>query len=74
MGDQAWLNSLIFDATANRCFKFFYHHNGYNIGSLRIDILYENGQREVLWIFSQDKGDKWYEGSLGVNSKNMTYR
>ena len=73
-GDQAWLNSIVFDAADKRCFKFFYHMFGQSIGSLRVDIIYENNAKEVLWLLSKEMGDKWYEANVGINSKQMTYR
>jgi hypothetical protein len=65
---------MIFPATSERCFKFWYHMNGDGIGILRVVIWYDNGEREVIWQLSKEKGDKWFEGTVGFNSKSMTYR
>ena len=48
--------------------------NGDGIGILKINIVYDNDQKVTLWQMTGDKGDKWSEGRVGFDSKNMTYR
>lgn len=64
---------MIFDPTPSRCLRFWYHMNGNSIGSLQIDIVYDNGLRLPIWKLSQDQGDQWFEGTVGFSS-NVTYR
>ncbi|RMZ97804.1 MAM and LDL-receptor class A domain-containing 2-like [Brachionus plicatilis] len=71
--DRAILSSMIFDPTPARCLRFWYHMNGNSIGSLQVDILYDNGLRIPIWKLSQDQGDQWLEGTVGFSS-NTTYR
>jgi hypothetical protein len=71
---KAWLQSMIFPVTSGRCLKFWYHMNGDGIGTLRVVIWYDNSQKEAIWQLSKEKGDKWYEGTVGFNSRNMTYK
>ena len=65
---------MIFTETKNRCLRFWYTIYGNSIGTVRVEIIYENDVREILWQLSRDKGDQWLEGTVGFNSKNMTYR
>lgn len=48
--------------------------NGDGIGTLRVDIVFENSLRKTIWQLSSDKGDQWLEAKVGFNSNNMTYR
>lgn len=48
--------------------------NGDGIGSLRVDIVYDNGDREILWKLSGEKSKQWTEGQVGFGSRGMTYR
>lgn len=74
-GDQAWLKSIIFPkSSAQKCLNFWYHMNGNGIGSLQINIWYENSIQQAIWRLSGDKGDKWFEGRVSFISPNMTYR
>ena len=73
-GNQAWLSSLIFSETKNRCMRFWYSINGKDIGTLRVELVYENNAKEIIWQLSADKGSQWLQGTVGFNSKNMTYR
>lgn len=68
------MSSLIFESTENRCISFWYSINGNMVGSIQVDIVYENNARETVWKLSKDKGDQWLYGTIGFNSKNMTYR
>ncbi|CAF0741635.1 unnamed protein product, partial [Brachionus calyciflorus] len=72
--DKAILSSLIFPSSKNQCLRFWYSINGNGVGSIQVDILYDNNSRETLWKLSQDKGDQWLQGTVGFSSKNMTYR
>ena len=74
VGDEAWLSSTIFEVTKNRCMRFWYSINGGNVGSVKIDIVYENNYRETLWRQSKDGGDQWLEATVPFDSKNKTYR
>ena len=65
---------MIFESTNTRCLRFWFHMNGDGIGALQIEIVYDNGQKETIWILGRDKGDQWFEGTVGFNSKNMTYK
>lgn len=65
---------MIFSTTNNRCLRFWYTLSGNNIGKIRVDIVYDNKQKETIWQLSADKGDQWLEGTVGFNSKNLTYR
>jgi hypothetical protein len=65
---------MIFPETTNRCMKFWYHMNGNGIGVLKVVLSYDNKQTERIWQLSKDKGDQWFEGRVGFNSKNMTYK
>jgi hypothetical protein len=73
-GNQAWLSSLIFSETKSRCMRFWYSLNGNNIGTLRVELIYENNAKDIIWQLSSDKGSQWLQGTVGFNSKNMTYR
>ncbi|CAF0741650.1 unnamed protein product, partial [Brachionus calyciflorus] len=72
--DKAILSSMILESTNSRCLRFWYHMNGAGIGTLQIDIIYDNNFRETIWKLSKDQGDQWLQGTVGINSKNMTYR
>jgi hypothetical protein len=54
--------------------RFWYSLNGNNIGTLRVELIYENNAKEIIWQLSADKGSQWLQGTVGFNSKNMTYR
>lgn len=54
--------------------RFFYFMNGDGIGSLKIDILFDNGERETIWKLSSHRGVEWFEGQVGFTSKDMTYK
>ena len=73
-GDEAWLSSTIFEITKSRCMKFWYSINGGNIGSIKIDIIYDDNYRETIWRQQKDSGDQWLEGRVPFDSKNKTYR
>lgn len=65
---------MIFKSTTNRCLRFWYTLTGNSIGTIRVDIEYDTGEKETIWALSADKGDQWLEGTVGFNSKSMTYR
>ena len=71
---KAWFSSLIFSPTSGRCLKFFYHMNGDGIGTLSINLVYDNGKKSTIWEQSGDKGDQWLEGNVGFDSMGLTYR
>lgn len=48
--------------------------NGDGIGTLRVDIVYDNNYKQTIWQLSKDKGDQWLEAKVGFSSANMTYR
>lgn len=54
--------------------NFWYSINGNLVGSIQVDIVYENNVRETIWKLSKDKGDQWLLATVGFSSKNMTYR
>jgi hypothetical protein len=54
--------------------KFWYHMNGDGVGVLKVVLSYDNKKTERIWQLSKDKGDKWFEGRVGFDSKNMTYK
>lgn len=54
--------------------RFWYSLNGNDIGKIRVEIIYENNVKEIIWQLSADKGSDWLEGTVGFNSRNMTYK
>lgn len=54
--------------------RFWYSLNGNDIGTIRVEIIYENNIKEIIWQLSADKGSDWLEGTVGFNSRNMTYK
>ena len=65
---------MIFSPTTARCMRFWYNMNGNGIGTLRVNISYENGKNTTMWTLSGSKGDQWNLGQFGFNSSSMTYR
>ena len=48
--------------------------NGDGIGTLNINIVYDNGKKTSIWELTGDKGDQWLEGNVGIDSLGLTYR
>lgn len=65
---------MLFSETTSRCLRFWYSINGNNIGAIRVEIIYDSSNKDVIWQLSKDKGDQWQEATVGFNSKNTTYR
>jgi hypothetical protein len=47
---------------------------GYQIGTLSVDIVYENNIRETIWRLTGDQNNYWSEANVGIDSKGMTYK
>ena len=65
---------MIFSETAQRCLRFWYILSGSNVGTLKVFIHYEDGDKKLIWQTSTDKGLQWNEGTVSFNSQEMTYR
>jgi hypothetical protein len=65
---------MIFSSTAQKCFKFWYILNGNNVGTIKVFISYEDGNRKLLWQTSTDKELNWFEATVGFDSQGMTYK
>ena len=48
--------------------------NGDGIGTININLVYDNGKKVTIWEQSGDKGDQWLEGHVGFDSLGLTYR
>jgi hypothetical protein len=48
--------------------------NGYKIGTLSVDIVYENNLRQTIWQLTGDQSYDWMEANVGFSSAGMTYK
>ncbi|XP_071956926.1 MAM and LDL-receptor class A domain-containing protein 2-like [Antedon mediterranea] len=68
----ARLNSELIPATASngRCFHFWYHMYGVDIGKLQV-VLTDGKTETLLWDLSNNQGNQWWDASIGVHYANQ---
>lgn len=71
---KAWLNSMFFSTTNQKCFRFWYILNGNSVGTIKVFIYYEDGTKKLVWQLSTENQLNWYEGTVGFESAEMTYK
>ena len=50
------------------CFGMFYHMWGEDMGSLKVDILFSNGTKFNQWNTTGNKGNRWLQLQLSIES------
>ncbi|KFM70445.1 MAM and LDL-receptor class A domain-containing protein, partial [Stegodyphus mimosarum] len=68
-GDKAHLVSLKQDPTEKRCFNFWYHMYGQDVGTLNIIIRTDTGN-STIWRKSDSQGNAWKSGMRTIRSGN----
>ena len=71
-GDKAHLVSTVFNKTGGRCFTFWYHMYGSNIGRLNVYVNTTSG-RQLKWRLIGNQGNRWSNGQMDVGSTNGGY-
>ena len=64
------ITSVMYPPTSGRCFQFWYHMYGANMGKLELFLLSIGGKKTLLWYKSENQGNKWIRQT--VNIKNST--
>ena len=74
-GFRSNLTSVMFPPTSGRCFQFWYHMYGTNMGRLELFLLSRGGEISLLWYKSGHQGDKWIQQIVNIkNSKSYQIR
>ena len=71
-GDKAHLVSTVFSKTGGRCFTFWCHMYGSNIGRLNIYVNTTSG-RQLKWRLIGNQGNRWFNGQMDVGSTSGRY-
>ena len=77
-GEKAILISNLFNKTtaSGKCFTFWYHMYGIDIGELNIYVNRTNAKtgKEVLWSLIGNQGNRWFNGTVNLGIVNDTYQ
>ncbi|XP_078572159.1 MAM and LDL-receptor class A domain-containing protein 2-like isoform X1 [Branchiostoma floridae x Branchiostoma japonicum] len=74
-GQKAQLVSPVFTDGTPCQFRFFYHMQGRNIGSLHVLVRdVRNGSTEEVWIRQGQQGRGWLFGSVSIGTNNRNYQ
>ena len=78
-GDKASLMSPLLGKSSSigKCFTFWYHMYGSDIGTLQIYInsVGTTAGKKLLWSLSDSKeSNTWYNGKVNVGTTNETYQ
>ena len=68
LGEKARLESEIFQATNGKCFSFWYHMYGQDIGTLKVYIK-DAVSEKLLQTYNGSQGNLWKEGEVGLYSR-----
>lgn len=67
-GDKAHLVSLKQEATERRCFSFWYHMYGEDVGTLNL-ITRMDKENSTVWSKTGSQGNSWKQGTRTIRSK-----
>ena len=67
-GEKARLESELFQATNGKCFSFWYHMYGRDIGTLNI-YKKDSVSETLLQTYNGSQGNIWKEGEVGLYSR-----
>eukprot|EP00058_Branchiostoma_floridae_P004010 XP_002589498.1 hypothetical protein BRAFLDRAFT_88357 [Branchiostoma floridae] len=74
-GKKAQIVSPVFTDDTFCQFRFFYHMQGRNIGSLHVLVRnVKNGSTEEVWRRQGQQGRGWLFGSVSIGTKNRSYQ
>ena len=75
VGDTAHLVSTVFNRTAGngRCFTFWYHMYGTDIGRLNIYVNTTSGGKQLKWRLIGNQGNSWFNGQVNVGIASGPY-
>eukprot|EP00795_Rhopilema_esculentum_P012712 gene12712-3431_t len=75
VGDTAHLVSTVFNRTAGsgRCFTFWYHMYGTDIGRLNIYVNTSSGGKQLKWRLIGNQGNSWFNGQVNVGIASGPY-
>ena len=68
-GDKAHLVSLKQEPTEKRCFSFWYHMYGQDVGTLNIIVRSDKGNSTV-WSKKNSQGNAWKQGMRTITSND----
>ena len=73
-GDEAWLTSMIFSISTEKCFRFWFSMNGNGVGTVKVVVETDDYSKKTIWQLTADKGDGWHLGEAGFITGKRHYR